>query len=455
MLPSTAFLRHDYSEFYRVKPTVEFGRGDVAKFGYFIVDVFEKGHIAYPVRTMGGRSALADHTLRDKSQRLTHPSTSTFSRVGVELRHTWTEVAQIPATGGVQEFGRKLARNDYPLLALWEMGARLSKVTDQDVLDPNTHRRMHLLSKMGHRFMLTSLGAPKRDLQNHGLQQAGVSSIEVNVTLAGFEKHRERIKTFKKDTALEVFLCKLHMYDESHYDGQHFSHFVKSGFTLEDLQYQSELIQQAVQRNEIDGITVRVEADQDLLEVAPALMLFAERNNCQVLASLKLNGPSIAESNDDEVGLLHKICCAMLFSKSSARVQYIFDTFMDVDRGYYPRQAFIDRQFNPRLAASVFGQLNSILSGYKQISIDVGQSHSRTQISFVADGISHQLIFSELSTTGQADAYSGALSLHTDLCAEYHTDIEHAPKASHAKRDSKTAAPSISLRLYANNHVAH
>jgi hypothetical protein len=145
----------------------------------------------------------------------------------------------------------------------------------------------------------------------------------------------------------------------------------------------------------------------------------------------------------------------MLFSKSSARVQYIFDTFMDVDRGYYPRQAFIDRQFNPRLAASVFGQLNSILSGYKQISIDVGQSHSRTQISFVADGISHQLIFSELSTTGQADAYSGALSLHTDLCAEYHTDIEHAPKASHAKRDSKTAAPSISLRLYANNHVAH
>ena len=454
MLPSTAFLRHDYSEFYRVKPTVEFGRGDVAKFGYFIVDVFEKGHIAYPVRTMGGRSALENHVLRDKTQRLTHPSTSTFTHVGVELRHTWTEVAQIPATGGVQEFGRKLARNDYPLLALWEMGARLSKVTDQDVLDPSTHRRMHLLSKMGHRFMLTSLGAPKRDLQTPALQQAGVSSIEINVTLAGFEKHRERIKAFKKDSALEVFLCKLHMYDESHYDGQQFSHFVKSGFTLEDLQYQSELIQQAAKRNEIDGITVRVEADQDLLEVAPVLMHFAEHNKCQVLASLKLNGPSIAESNDDELGLLHKICCALLFSKSSTRVQYIFDTFMDVDRGYYPRQAFIDRQFNPRLAASVFGQLNSILSGYKQISIDLNQSHSRAQITFSADGIPHKLVFSEQSATGQSDAYSGALSLHTDLCAEYHADIEHAPKASHTNLDSKTAAPAISLRLYATNKVA-
>lgn len=454
MLPSTAFLRHDYSEFYRVKPTVEFGRGDVAKFGYFIVDVFEKGHIAYPVRTMGGRSAPVNHVLLDQTQHLTHPSTSTFTRVGVELRHTWTEVAQIPATGGVQEFGRKLARNDYPLLALWEMGARLSKVTDQDVLDPNTHRRMHLLAKMGHRFMLTSLGAPKRDLQTDSLQQAGVNSIEVNVTLASFDKHRERIKVFKKDSALEVFLCKLHMYDESHYDGQHFSHFVKSGFTLEDLRYQSELIQQAVERNEIDGITVRVEADQDLIEVAPALMLFAEDNNCQVLASLKLNGPSIAESNDDEIGLLHKICCALLFSKSSTRVQYIFDTFMDVDRGYYPRQAFIDRQFNPRLAASVFGQLNSILSGYARISIDLSQSHSRSQITFVADGIAHQLVFSEQRPHAQSDTYSGALPLHTDLCAEYHTALEQAPKANHEKLDGKTAAPSIFLRLYADNKVA-
>ena len=127
---------------------------------------------------------------------------------------------------------------------------------------------------------------------------------------------------------------------------------------------------------------------------------------------------------------------------------------MDVDRGYYPRQAFIDRQFNPRLAASVFGQLNSILSGYKQIDIDLSQSHSRAQISFLADGIAHKLVFSEQSTLRQSDAYSSALPLHTDLCTEYHTDIEHAPKASHANLDSKSAAPSIALRLYANNKVA-
>jgi hypothetical protein len=72
----------------------------------------------------------------------------------------------------------------------------------------------------------------------------------------------------------------------------------------------------------------------------------------------------------------------------------------------------------------------------------------------VADGIPHQLVFCEQSTKGKADSYSGALRLHTDLCAEYHTDIAHAPKASHANLDSKTAAPLISLRLYANNNVA-
>ena len=45
-----------------------------------------------------------------------------------------TSVKQITATGGAQEFGRNRARNDYPLLALWEMGVRLCKVPAVDVL---------------------------------------------------------------------------------------------------------------------------------------------------------------------------------------------------------------------------------------------------------------------------------------------------------------------------------
>ena len=62
MLPSTAFLRHDYSEFYRVAPGNEFGRGDAGKFGYCIIDVHEQGHVMRLVRTEG-RSLAPDARL--------------------------------------------------------------------------------------------------------------------------------------------------------------------------------------------------------------------------------------------------------------------------------------------------------------------------------------------------------------------------------------------------------
>jgi len=395
MLPSTAFLRHDYSEFYRVKPTVEFGRGDVAKFGYFVVDVFADGHIAYPIRTMGVRTSASSQEKKSSVQYLTNPKSSDFNQVGVELRHTWTEVAQIPATGGVQEFGRKSARNDYPLLALWEMGAKLSKVTDQDALDEATHRRMQLLANMGHRFLLTSLGAPKNSLLDVNLGRAGVTGIETNLSTARFQSSLEKLKAFKAKANLNLFWCKIHTYDDSHYDGKHFSHFVKSGFTTDDLTTQASLIKEALATKVIDGITVRVESDQDLLRIAPLLNEFAKEYQCKIVASLKLSGPSIAQSNDDEAALIEKVCVAMLYSKSSSGVQYIFDTFMDVDRGYYPRGAFIDRQFNPNAAAHVFAHINSIFSNTKTISVDTARSKSGSHLVFTADEREHQIHFGD------------------------------------------------------------
>ena len=53
---------------------------------------------------------------------------------------------------------------------------------------------------------------------------------------------------------------------------------------------------------------------------------------------------------------------AMVASKISDRVRYIFDSFMDVDRGYYPRHAFIDRRFNLRPAATAFTTITALLS---------------------------------------------------------------------------------------------
>ena len=84
-----------------------------------------------------------------------------FTGVGVELRHPWAEVLEIPSTGGVQEFGRKPARNDYPVMALWEMGARLLKIPDHDITQPAVRERAKLMHAVGHRFIATAFGVPR------------------------------------------------------------------------------------------------------------------------------------------------------------------------------------------------------------------------------------------------------------------------------------------------------
>ena len=60
LLPSTAFVRLDYSEMYRIAPgpDAEFGRNDKPKLGYFVVHVHEGGHVCDVIRTYGAEAAL-------------------------------------------------------------------------------------------------------------------------------------------------------------------------------------------------------------------------------------------------------------------------------------------------------------------------------------------------------------------------------------------------------------
>ena len=95
LLPSTAFLRHDYSEFYRVHPGNKFGRGDVAKFGYCVVDVHERGHVMRLVRTGGRTQAPGVAYAPRRVPPAANVKTAPFTGVGVELRHPWAEVLEV------------------------------------------------------------------------------------------------------------------------------------------------------------------------------------------------------------------------------------------------------------------------------------------------------------------------------------------------------------------------
>ena len=362
LLPSTAFLRHDFSEFSSVAPgdESEFGRGDIAKFGWFRIDVFDDGHVAYSVRSHGRQRAPDETTLPHPRRHLAHPKTSGFDNVGVELRHPWAEAKQITATGGVQEFGRKWARNDYPLLALWEMGVRLGKVPDVDVLESEPRERMRLMARIGHRYVVTVIGVPRNAVIEAAGDDAGVFAFEANLTLERFERHRATLRAVRETSGAAVFLAKILTDQEARISGTTFSHFVKSGFTVGELARHRDLIAGAMDRAEIDGITVRLEFDESLPAAARRLRAFSAETGARILASLKLSGPGVATARTGDRETAARAAQAMVLSRCGPDILYVFDTFMDVDRGYYPRDAFIDRRFNPRPAAGTFAAVASL-----------------------------------------------------------------------------------------------
>ena len=391
MLPSTAFMRHDFSEFCSVAPAFEFGRGDVAKFGYFLVDVFEDGHVAYAVRSMGRRCAPDETPHVPPRRHLAHPKTSGFDNAGVELRHPWAEVMQITATGGVQEFGRKWARNDYPLLALWEMGVRLSKVPEVDVIEPGPRGRMALMARLGHRYVVTVIGVPGDALIEAAADAGvGVSAYEANLTLERFEQCRGALRSVRERSGAMVYLAKILTDHEARLDGTTFSHFVKSGFTVDEAERRRELIAGAVGRGEIDGVTVRVEIGECLPAAARRLRAFGADTRARILVSLKLHGPSVAVARTGDRETAARAAQALVLSRCGSGVRYVFDTFMDVDRGYYPRHAFIDRRFNPRPAAGVFTALASLFPGREPFApIDDGSDEA---LDFMHAGMRYRLV---------------------------------------------------------------
>lgn len=380
MLPSTAFLRHDYTEFYRIHPGDEHGRSDKEKLGYCVVHVHEHGHVAHLIRTHGENLAANQSLPVRELAPWVHPKTSTLSNFGVELRHAWSEVVQIPCTGANEEFGRKLARNDYQLMALWETGIRTLKVPEQDLRDAGTIARAQLMSDVGHDFIVTTFGVPDNAfMQRMVASQVRVSAMELNLTLQKFRQRAGEIAQLRKTASAKIILSKLRTTEESHFDGKHFSHFVNAGLRVEEMAgIRAELVS-LVQDGVIDGITVRLDRGTDIVAAAPQLNRFADEVQCDIVVSVKLSDKSLAGLIDDDFDTARMAAEAIIASRSSERVRYVFDTFMDIDRGYFPRNGFIDRRFNPRPASSVVASLVAALPQTGRLSfggVTRGQDHN-------------------------------------------------------------------------------
>lgn len=342
-IPSLAFVRPEYAELATVGPGDEYGRNDTAKLGFFLVRVYANRHEILPVRTYGAGQLQAGMPRVEPYRMITKPP----HMLGVSLRRGWGRRVEL-AADGLDEFTRKQAYRDGLLIALFELGVTSLRVPFADLANTDVRQRLADFVKLGFEFTVYSLGAPDEatlaTIENHG-------NLLKNWELI-FPEHAASDIGVAIDRARSVFAGRLFiapvvpMKEESG-NSRTFQHFASHGFSPKQAEEAEKWLSMIGNQADDVGLTFRVSPWD---EPASTLQEIARQSKRATLINLQL--PRIDEGvcfEDDEKSQRF-VVDAYEASKTMRNTTIFIDTWLDSDRGYYPRHGLLDRRFNPRPA---------------------------------------------------------------------------------------------------------
>lgn len=362
-LPSTAMIRQDYSELVRTPPHagMEGGRNDQPKHGYFLMHVHESGHTVEIVRTYG-QVAEPDAPLPKSviKVRPVHPLQNSRASLGFDMRQDWMELVHIPPSGGPDEFNRKLARNDYPLMALWEMGVRRLRIPKLDIQDPSRRERLRALLRHGHEFVLYSFGVPDpRTIELIKTNPDLLAAIEIVLPWQSLSKTVEELAVLQQ-TNIPVYLSKLRGKDDHDDSTGKFVHAINHGF----LPSEEEQIKLLTHLDCVHGAVFRLASTESVSDNVLAVGTLCEEANISGSIIMRMSTASPEGFRKDELWSANRIAESVLVSATQTNLHVMCDTFADFDRGFFRRFGVVDRLYNPRLGFHVLRHLYGALHIY-------------------------------------------------------------------------------------------
>jgi len=410
ILPSTAFVRQDYSEMYRIEPGDQFGRNDEPKLGYFLVRVYEDGHVVENIRTFG-RTLEPGMQLPAPPLVIQVPQTkeSPVAKVGLDMRHAWAEELVVAPSGGVDEFERKLARNDYPVLAMWEMGMRLMRTPLHDLTDTKTRRRMDIMHGAGHLFHVHSYGLPTEAATAVIAANAHlVHRLEIVLNWENAADELPKIAALGKETGLPVFMSRVNRKDTNKYSGGRYNHLINHGFTLDEADELAAFFESQAQADAVSGVMFNVMRD-----VAPATAAMRAKDVAAKLGRtaclyVKTSSGSPAEAFLDEAANVNRFAETVVSVLATEGVEAFLDTFDDIDRSYFARAGLVDRRFNPKAGSFVVGHLFALLGGRDwTLAGDAAEVSGARVLEISTDGETALMVLPGDGGVSAADALGG------------------------------------------------
>ncbi|MEQ1565588.1 MAG: metallophosphoesterase [Myxococcota bacterium] len=320
LLPSTAFVRPEYSELGRVGPGDEHGRNEVQRLGFGVLHVDPEGHELEWIRT-GGATTVEPGV---------GPAAPPRCPLGLTLRHAWDAVLDLPADG-LDPFRRKRARNDLVLLAVLELGVRLLRLPFDDLRCATTRERLQRLARRGVQVVLfTADVLQDEDVELVQSESRWVRAVEWIRPRAALDAPLPRL-------AVPSWVAPYGRHSSE--SGAYFSHFAPLGFLPDDPD---------LSRVRADGAVFRLEETAEPNAVLERIAARTPGLEAAVLALTPRAGEGVAFV--DDAALSARVVDLARAAAAHPALPVLLDTTVDHDRGYFPRIGLVDRAGNPRPA---------------------------------------------------------------------------------------------------------
>ncbi len=381
-VPATSFVRHDYGELFAVAPVDGAGgRDDRAKLGYCLVEVYEHGHVNRVIRTQGRSldpdassdgaaptEPAADGDALTSQGRLA--GTAPEWRPGVEMRENWLSRVALRTNNSVSPFTRRCARNDWAVLALQEMGVSRIRVSLQELEHGDEVERMATLQEAGFEFTVYSHGIPRE--REYRLIR------ELRALLAGWEliMRPDQVHAVARRLAgvgLPCYLNEVRDVSQALVDDANVKHEAIYGFQPTERGRIERLMARDEVRETFQGLVFRVRR-RGRPRIAPLAAIreisdLGREWDMRHQAHILFSGNLTADRLEDDLATANRVAETTLAAWAAGNVGVYFDTFEDVDRGYFVRHGLVDRRYNPRLAARVLHHLQAALARHDSADV--------------------------------------------------------------------------------------
>jgi hypothetical protein len=236
---------------------------------------------------------------------------------------------------------------------------------------------MRLLRTRGYEFSVFSAGAPDRRtretiVRHHHL----IAAWEVTAPWDQMPEAIRGIRDVRQKAVVRTYLSRIDtLADQRRGREFRFSHFARHGFRLEEQDLLATCVTEYGAGEAVDGFVFRqTPGELPWQSIRSAGRLAADFHLSAVVhVQLPREDEGVAYAEDHKIA--NRVAETLAATLASKDIVVFLDTFVDHDRGYYPRNGLLDRRYNPRSSYYVFRHLQRAL-GSDQHTLEMTPVHS-------------------------------------------------------------------------------